>query len=142
MLDNASSQYVIDVNRPFEGRAQGCGSNGTAVQPKQVTDASDKSEPRGVDAIFLGWHEHSGYMDGAAYVCFLSAMVDKSKKLSILRSRDVRFPPDLLISVRKLRDAQQRLQFNQTHDVATDADFKLAIANLRDPTAKPCANLS
>ena len=69
-------------------------------------------------------------------------MVDKSQKLSILRSRDVRFPPDLLCPVRKLRDAQQQLQFNQTRDVVTDADFKLAIANLCDPNAKPCAKLS
>ena len=141
-LGNVTAHDFINANRPFKGKPQAFGRNCTAVQPKQLTDASDKPEPRGVDAIFLGWHEHSGYMDGSAYVCFLSAMVDKSKKLSILRSRDVRFPPDLLFPVRKLRDAQQQLQFNQTHDFVTDADFKLAIANLCDPNAKPCANLS
>ena len=81
-------------------------------------------------------------MDGSAYVCFLDAMVDKSEKLSILRSRDVCFPSELFFPVRKLRDAQKQLQFNQTHDFVSDADFAFAVANLCDPTAKPCANLS
>ena len=64
-LGNVTAHDFINATRPFKGRPQAFGRNCTAVQPKQLTDASDKPEPRGVDAIFLGWqmlvseHDHN-----------------------------------------------------------------------------------
>ena len=135
-LGNLSPHDFLNPKRPFKQVAQPFGRNCTVVPPKALLNSSDKPLPRGREAIFVGWHEHDSYMDGSCYIMFLDAVVDKTKRLSILRTRDIRFPKTLDFPVRRLREAQRELQFAQTHEFVDRADFLRAVDALGDPKAK------
>ena len=75
--DNATAYDLRNPDKPFKGLLVPFGCSCTFVRPKAEQTAAEKPSPNGTAAIFVGYYEVGGVMDGSYLVIELQTFLTK-----------------------------------------------------------------
>ena len=131
-LEGKTPYELRNPGKPFKGEIQPFGRNCSVVPSAKELSAQDKPEARGRASVLLGFHEKGGYMDGSYLIAYLSTMVDKSQRLTIRRTRDVKFPAEMTFPMRTVRDAKQQAVYDMNTAQATDDEINKQLKSVGD----------
>ena len=99
--------------KPFVGYLRPFGVKCTYVPPAVE---SKKYDPRGVEAVFVGYYIQDGLRWTGDYLCVPRTYFTRPKeKLRIIRTRDIKFPEENVYPIAELRKKLEVLEFQQAN---------------------------